>query len=97
MTLNDLTPKERAAIVFLVEVCMDGMGGGEPKDLYDDPYTWIDPEDLVGQTEFKFTKNQVSGMWSTLDAKALISLDSDGDTVNMCSVDMVQEGKYDKK
>ena len=29
-----------------VQVCLDGMGGSRPKDLYDDLYTWIDAEDL---------------------------------------------------
>lgn len=72
MTKINLTNKEENVLFELTCVCLDGMGGSHPKDLFDDFYTWIAPSDLIGKTTENLTLNQARGFFSSLERKGLI-------------------------
>lgn len=76
MTQVTLTEKEIATLLAIGDNALQGMGGDDYSHLYDDNYSWFQPQDIVSRTNF--SKAQVAGLISALEAKDLI-LESDGD------------------
>lgn len=76
--MENLTVKEQDALFELILVCLDGMGGNHPKDLFDDFYTWVEPKDLVGKSSENFTINQARGLFSSMERKGLIDSEFNG-------------------
>lgn len=66
----DLTEKEKLALFFLTRSCLSNMGGTRPLDLDNDPFTWIDVNDLVMEG---FTLAQSRGLFSSLMEKGVIA------------------------
>ena len=66
----NLTAKEHAAAIHLVQSCLDGMGGKRPSDLADDEFTWINIGDLVVKG---YSQHAAAGLFSSLSAKGFIS------------------------
>jgi uncharacterized protein YfdQ (DUF2303 family) len=69
MTIT-LTAKETEAFTAWVNDALDAMGGESAADLHDDNFSWMSAPDLVAA--LKWSKHEVSGIMSALDAKGLI-------------------------
>jgi len=65
----DLTPNEIKAARILVESCLRGMGGNTPLDLDNDPFTWVNIQDLM---DAGYTQQQAAGFFSSLQMKGFI-------------------------
>lgn len=65
----DLTEKETLALIYLTQSCLNGMGGSRPIDLDNDPFTWVDVNDLVMEG---YTLAQARGLFSSLAEKGVI-------------------------
>ena len=69
MTTFNLTANETRAALVLVKSCLRGMGGSRPLDLDDDPYTWVDPQDLINAG---YSRHEAAGTWGALIDKGMI-------------------------
>ena len=65
----------------ITENALVNMGGSEPKDLFDDNYSWFDRSDISDKTGFN--KHEASGLMSTLNEKKLI-FDYEDDGTGWC-------------
>ena len=65
----ELTDKEKKAFKAVVDNDLWGMGGDEPKDLFEDNYSWFS---LWTISEAGFSKHEASGLMSSLDKKGLV-------------------------
>lgn len=76
----DLTENEfHAAMVLVVNDCLDGMGGSRPLDLDNDPYTWVYAETLV---KFGWSKESAAGTFASLNEKGVIYADGEESTMS---------------
>lgn len=69
MTTFNLTANETRAALILVKSCLKGMGGSRPLDLDNDPYTWVDPQDLI---DAGYSRHEAAGTWGALVDKGVI-------------------------
>lgn len=77
----NLTQKETNALKAITRNGLEGMGGTEPKDLYDDNYSWFDSTDLVNI--LGISQAEARGIMSALNEKDLI-FDYEGDGSGWC-------------
>ena len=82
---KELTKNELHALVVLIKSCLYNMGGERPADLESDPYTWVNIYDLV---DAGWSKPEASGTFSSLDSKGILSIDTEGDSINECWNDL---------
>jgi hypothetical protein len=70
MNTITLTNKETAAFTAWVKEALGAMGGETAADLREDNFSWMSAPDLVAV--LGWSKHEVSGIMSSLDAKGLI-------------------------
>jgi hypothetical protein len=70
MNTINLTEKETAAFTAWVNEALGAMGGKIAAHLRDDNFSWMSAPDLVAT--LGWSKHEVSGIMSALDAKGLI-------------------------
>lgn len=76
----ELTENEfHAAMVLVLNDCLNGMGGERPLDLDNDPYTWVYADTLV---KFGWSKESAAGTFASLDAKGVIYAEGDESTLS---------------
>lgn len=73
----NLTTKEKTALLAIAQNGLEGMGGDEPKDLFQDNYSWFDRQELTERT--KMSQHEASGIMSALDKKGLIAMHDPAD------------------
>ena len=71
--MTNLTTNQTEAMTALIKSCLYNMGGSTLSDLQEDPYTWVDVEDLVNSG---WNQKQAEGTFGSLIASGLIYEDN---------------------
>ena len=67
--MTTLTKNQEAAMTTLIKSCIRNMCGKTLEDLQEDPYTWVDVEDLVNAG---WGQKEAEGTFGSLVAQGLI-------------------------
>ncbi len=68
-----LTIKESNSLKAITKNALDQMGGKQPKDLFEDNFSWFDREDISKETGY--SRNEAAGIMAALEKKGLIVKD----------------------
>lgn len=67
--MTNLTKNQAAAMTSLIKSCLSNMGGSSLECLQDDPFTWVDAQNLI---DAGWNQKEAEGTFGSLVAAGLV-------------------------